>query len=493
MSWTNEEIDKLFQDRVENLSFEYKDAYWKEFSAELPVFNSEAGVVNDDQSEIDQLYKEQSQELSFDYKNAYWQEMEAMLSQRRKRDFLWFATAVLFLGLLSTNLFNVRLGVTDSVNRSRALAQTNDGKRDWQAIQSEIISKNSSENLTETAYSNDKNGVNNAISNRNDDSSPELAHLATDASSEANDFVQSNSRAVSDEEVPTIIGENENIHVVQSDESTVLVTENGGASQLVAVNSDRKANDDVLDGDGDLSLEGDSDEAVLALATKRISQKEIDKSIIDLPESYRISDFKLPTRSVFYVELNGGISQSLITPSDRLSYSGGVGIGAQFQKGRFSFTTGVNGIWSFHDDIVLSRQAKVYGFGSQVYNYTLKYDHIYTIEGVLALGYRFGNHQINLGVRPSYAISSKVGFTQLSDNNDEVARRTVYGHMDGIQRFGVKPMIGYSVDLRRRFTLGVNIGTQIMPAVNEEFINGFNNKLPIDGQLYLRKTISFRR
>ena len=75
----------------------------------------------------------------------------------------------------------------------------------------------------------------------------------------------------------------------------------------------------------------------------------------------------------------------------------------------------------------------------------------------------------------------------------EMEREVLYGHMEGIRRFGLKPMIGYSIDLPSNITIGLNIGAQVMPSVNEEYIDGQNNKLPIDGQLYFRKSISFGR
>jgi hypothetical protein len=65
--------------------------------------------------------------------------------------------------------------------------------------------------------------------------------------------------------------------------------------------------------------------------------------------------------------------------------------------------------------------------------------------------------------------------------------------MDGLKRFGLKPMIGYSWSVMPGMELGVNVGIQVMPQINEDFINGINNKLPIDGQVYFRKTIDFRK
>ena len=78
-----------------------------------------------------------------------------------------------------------------------------------------------------------------------------------------------------------------------------------------------------------------------------------------------------------------------------------------------------------------------------------------------------------------------------SFKNEE--RNDIYGFMEGINRVGIKPTIGYSFRLNNGISIGVNSGIQLMKLVNEDFINGVNNKLPIDCQVYLRKSIQIRK
>jgi hypothetical protein len=79
------------------------------------------------------------------------------------------------------------------------------------------------------------------------------------------------------------------------------------------------------------------------------------------------------------------------------------------------------------------------------------------------------------------------GLDVLEINED----RNVYGYMDGLRRFGIRPTFGYSFSLTPTMELGLNVGTQLMPQVNDEFLDGENNKLPIDGQIYFRKSLRF--
>jgi hypothetical protein len=82
------------------------------------------------------------------------------------------------------------------------------------------------------------------------------------------------------------------------------------------------------------------------------------------------------------------------------------------------------------------------------------------------------------------------GQGQTLASNEE--RRSVYGFMEGIKQWGVKPSVGYAYTFPRDWTVGMTVGTEILPSINEDFINGVNNRLPIDGQLYLRKTLNLK-
>ena len=498
MSWTDDEIDKLFKDKAENMSFEYKSAYWDEFNAALPVAISEVADIKVADNEIDNVYREGVKDLSFKYKDEYWREMVAMLPQRRQPDFLWFATAILFLGLLTTSLFVGQLRGNNLSTSSNVETENGSGNIENSAL----ISSTKNEVKSEQADIENNNG---AVTSIDESATNNGAVLRSNFLHTPSQVLQNGNHLsvneLSGNESGTNelleVRNNETVHTLDLFDNQSVKSSGTDEIPLIVDNSlnNQYSNSNNLAVDQSINeplKNYDQEDRIDNLATKPLEYSIVSGSILNLQDQVLMPDFKLPGGSSFYVELNGALSQSLITPSDKLSYSGGIGIGGQFQKGRLTFTTGINGIWAFHDDIVLNRQAKVYGFGSNVYNYTVKYNHIYSLEGVLSAGYRFGKHQITVGVRPSFAFSSKVGFTLLGEEVDS-ERKVVYGHMDGIQRLGLKPMIGYSVDLPSNLTIGLNIGTQLMTSVNEDFIDGKNNTLPIDGQLYIRKRLRFRR
>lgn len=492
MSWTDEEIDKLFQDKANDLSFEFKPEYWQEFNEALS--NPDLGAMAGEFDEVDQLYQLSANELTFQYKDAYWQEVQGMLPRKRRPDFLWFGTAGVFLTALT-------LGSVLQMNRAVSVPVVAENQ-----VAEEVLAPQSNEStvpVNEPSYTTigtqnspnaDDYPVNGATViapiNRNEEGDQVVAELNTPLRPAETVVKPENNFAASVTD-PSNAGLR--IPVEPESEPVAIVPANSEENPIDGrenLPNNTSENTDKLDVDTNPAT--NTIEAVNSLPTVALNTNQETPALADFQGNVGIQELRLPVRSTFYVEVNGGLSQSLITPSESISYSTGFGIGAQFQKGRFSFTTGLNAIWNFHDDIVLNRESKVYGFGSEVYRYTLKYDHIYSLEAVLNAGYRFGRHQITAGVRPSFAFGSKVGVTLLEEEV-ETERQISYGHMEGLKRFGLKPMIGYAVDLPANFTIGVNLGFQTMKSVDEQFINGKNNFLPIDGQLYLRKGINFRR
>ena len=192
--------------------------------------------------------------------------------------------------------------------------------------------------------------------------------------------------------------------------------------------------------------------------------------------------------TLFYLELNGGFSESIVSPSDQYSNSLGAGFGVEIQKANFNFTGGINAIISNHNDIQLNRNTVIYSYGSEAVSTYLNYRQIYSLEANLSVGYSIGKHLVTIGIRPSYVVGSKVQDRRVVEN-ELIYDIQGYGYMDGLKRVGLKPQIGYAYKFAHGLTLGANIGIQTRRALNEDFINGENNAFPIDGQVYLRKTI----
>ncbi len=451
MSWTDEEIDRIFQKEATKQPVEYKDAYWREFEAMLPV--------------------------------------------SRKRDFLWFLTSGIFIALLLITPF---LGVLNAGRSAEVMAMEN-SQRDTRQIaeqNEEII------NRINAAQIDSNNAPRNEQKEELNDS-PVIPVNSVVVNSISQDVVDNDVSEVNDGvRVGSVMGEREGDLSIEerAKQNPVVDSKEGKIENLTSIAYSESMNEasaaNKLNGtesevdygtrvSESIPIQGEVSTLDIT-ALKQVDQNRLSSELNSI--SY---DLSLPVKTLFYVEGNAGLSQSLITPSDDFSYSFGAGVGAQFRKGRVLFTTGVNGIWAHHKDIHLNRQAKVYGFGSTVVQSHLNYSELYTLEANLNVGYQLGRHNINVGVRPSFVVGSKVKFTQSEVSTND--NRTVYGFMDGINRWGLKPSLGYGYNLNHNLAFGFNVSTQLLNSVNEEFINGFNNILPIDGQIYIRKTIRLRK
>lgn len=502
MKWTDEEIDKLFQDSSAKESFSYKPEYWEEFNASLSAgtplsktsdeefdaaFRESASAItvnykpefwqefsnslpviipteNIADAEVDALYREEATQLSFEYKPTYWEEMATMLRQRRRRpDFLWFGLSGVFVVAITAMMFIDQTPLGVDVNPIETIAQMSSPQNDI------ATNLNTGSDAALTAS-------NNPVANNSD-------------SGDANNAVDQNGTEAPIVGVPVNVAQNGNTGLNPGTEPyTPQVVEPDVTNDPSITQIDTKR-ETVL-----------PTESLKPLATEAVAdnnERSLHESYSEIP---KLPKYRGGLNSGLYIQGLGGISQSSITPSDAISTSYGVGAGWMMHKRNWTFNIGSNFLIENFSDLRLTRSAKVYGFGADLYQFDLHYKRLFTAELELFAGYNIGRHQIRFGIRPSFAFSSLVDVSEMSLTSSQgemiessEQRTSVYGFMEGINQWGVKPSLGYAYNFKSDWTLGVNIGTELMPSINEEFINGVNNTLPLDGQLYIRKTLNFKR
>ena len=358
MKWGDDEIDNLFRQRTDDLSFEYKNEYWEDFEGSLPVSDVVESAAEGAVHDIDALYRAKSKSLSFEYNSSYWDEMAAMLPNNKKRlDFLWFFTSFVFVGLISSLFFiNGPITTEKDVNYSADNLYNKNEKN-----------KNSSGDLERSIAEGNVMVENNSSNQETYTSQNELSTSSSQNDAFSTDIIPN--RAAS----PSIFSNFDNVGAITSQENDI--------SELLHSENDSHNTDIEFDQSVEETI---ASEQEIILATKKIEMGTIDRELA-------LSSFKtlkVPVTTNLYVELNGGISQALTSPSESIASSLGLGVGTSFQKGRFIFTTGVNAIMSNYSDMLLSREAKVYGFGSELYRYDLEYKQTYSLEGVFTVGYK---------------------------------------------------------------------------------------------------------
>ena len=424
--------------------------------------------------EIDNLFKENADIKSFEYKDEYWKEMEAMLPSKKGKDFLWMFTSIAFIGLLlmseviGENGINSKSQVNDSlIAESYSQQSLNENKSE--VIDDEVVS----EQMEEMSANNESNDSSN-LDNSSVEKPEKAISNAINGSATSIDLDEKTANTTSAVSIITSNKRENNISV-NSDLISVVDDSGGGTIKNNQSTNNHNFNiQEVLSLKPLINIEGS------------VSLREIQSS-----EAPIASPIK-PIQAKVYIAALGSLSQSMITPSDKVSSSFGLGAGVQFRKGGFLFNLGLNGTIGIHNDILLSRESKVYGFGSTFYKYELKYNNIYSLEGDLAVGFQLRKSIFSVGVRPSYVVGTKVGM-RTEENGTSFNQESYYGYLDGINRFGIKPMIGYTYKLGSGLSLGLNLGMQLMSLVKDDFVNGVSNKFPIDGQLILKKTLNFNK
>ncbi|XOV67013.1 MAG: hypothetical protein ACFHU9_15415 [Fluviicola sp.] len=477
-------FDAAFQEDASKISVDYKPEFWNEFSNELSSIEATENVAD---AEVDALYREEAAKLSFVYHPSYWEEMAAMLRRRRRRpEFLWFglsgvfATAIIAMFFVQQSPVSVPnlqlawngLNPTEQNNQNTDLASNGTNN----SIDGNHLNTNNADSDGGTNENNPISAVNvgNNPSNRMDNGNGATPVNGT-ATNQSN-ILANNPRS------------NANNTVVLKRMERLKPT-----LALTALHNEMTTREVT-------STSTTEEEALNALTPKSVGTLTEFNNELAQTEAFPIPPkYKGGVSPRFYVQGVGGISESLITPSDAFGVSYGVGAGIQMQKRNWTFNLGSNVIIENFSDLELTRVAKQYEhFSSTVSRHDLQYRNLYTVEMNLGVGYNIGRHQLRLGVRPSYTYNARVDYSETSiyNNQGEMVEsnesyRGQFGYLKALQLWGIKPTIGYAYNFPSNWSLGLNLGTELMPSINEGFISGVNNRLPLDGQLYIRKTLNF--
>lgn len=436
--------------------------------------------------EIDNLFREGAKTQSFEYDNSYFSEIEAALPVSRKgRDFLWLGTALMFVAALTTGYFIQADNLQESA--INPLAGTNVAPTDNGSTQTNVTTPNL------TVVKSETNGAVNANasvpttevaqrSNKVSFTSSNLGEGSTPTASSA-----SNTHSMYDVATRNIRHKHTASPMVNAVEMNAIASNEGQAQNASQLGERLAAAQTTPD---QKSAPAEQLPITASLGVKSASQLENGLNVGLAPNALPLLS-EIRPKAALYAELNAGMSQSMITPSDYTSNSIGGGLGVETYLGNFNLTTGLNFAVSNHKDLKFTTEGKIFGFGSTLRTHHYSYEQVYNLDLPITIGYNFGNHNVNLGVRTSVLLGAKVNHT-VFDNNEMVRSEKIYGLAGGLERFAVRPTVGYAYRMKN-WTVGANVGVQLMQAVNEDYIKGFNNSFPIDGQIYLRRTIKLRK
>lgn len=400
--------------------------------------------------EIDELFQGAASEQTFPYKEEYWAEMEALLPEKNTgRDLLWTITALIFVSLLTVGFWRNELPGAQEDTLSTQTRPKN------QVIESEKVN---------------------------------LSVIETNAPS-----------AIQSEEIQA-----KHVDVEQNHSSVFTSPESLIKVRKTTAEKDISANQMLNE------INPDEANEQLEIDNRRVLNETVEVSKLTTrdPELFTATEGELLSllnhvktsgaNHAFYVQGVVGASQSLVKPSGSLSSSFGFGAGWALRKGNFVANAGVNLLVSNHNDLFLSRTAKVYGFGAENYSYNFNYKQLYELEAQIDVGYQFKRSEFRLGVRPSYLLSSRVMISstkseQGKDTETLESEKQVYSFTGGLNRFGLKPSLTYAYHVKPTLELGLSVGTQIYGRIDADYLKGHTRNFVFDGQLYLRQIITWEK
>jgi hypothetical protein len=485
-------FDSAFQKDASSIAVDYKPEFWSEFSDELSSISATENVTD---TEVDAIYRDEASKLSFVYHPAYWEEMAAMLRRRRRRpEFLWFGLSGIFATAIIAMLFNPQSPV-------QLLAP----EFAWNSIKS---AEQNIYNVTSNGTNGSENDVfQNANDAQNRNAAPNTGLNGAPNGNNPNNTVNNENRnnpsngTLTINEL-TLVSNNPQANPNDTQVAPRLNRVTPSLVMTTALNEPSRSTNTATASNTSNQETVENDLTLNPLTPKSLGTL----TIID-PELAEVADFPgfLPYKRVpftsLYVQGVGGVSQSLITPSDAFGTSYGIGAGIMAHKRNWTFNVGSNLVIENYSDLELTRIAKQYvHFSSTESRQDLQYRNFYSVELDLGVGYNFGRHQLRMGIRPSYTYNARVDYSETNVHNNQgetvessESRQGQYGYLAALQVWGLKPTIGYGYTLPSNWSIGLNIGTELRSSINEEFISGVNNRLPLDGQLYIRKTLNFKK
>ena len=397
------------------------------------------------EEDIDQLFRDSANQLNVPFQESYWTEMEALLPQTKtKKGLGWiFGGTIVCFALISSlffaenivNLENTASKVANSQTKFSLHVNSVSPIQDVEAktVEAKIIH---ALNITLNAEKSTKAESRNQIRNNNILANAELS-----------------------------VGSNE----------TFVLGEN---LNLVAQNQIELANQ--------IELPVQFEEQ---FSIERLPLLSFTNQVISLATS-NFKSLNLKRKSnTLYVQIGAGLTESFMQTSERnWMPTLNIGAGYQYSPKGFGFTAGLNLNTIFSDNLEINRKSKVYNFGSTNYEQNFKYKQIYTLELPVSIDFRKNKQTFSLGISPTFIAGSLMRFSQ-SENGNLSHDEFYVGQKVGLNHFGIKPSVGYQLELAKGWNLGIQLQTQLMKQVDGSQFIGKLRYNPLSGQITIRKTI----
>ncbi|MEY3238139.1 MAG: hypothetical protein RI883_2240 [Bacteroidota bacterium] len=425
MSWTDEEMDKLFGEAADKQVFEYRSEYWNYIEKQLPI-----------QKQV---------------KRAYW----------------WWTANVFLLGFIGLIAFdsNKESNVVNQIKNTTALNPISDLSADITKLKT-----NKKDVFRELATGPQVvTGVkaNNTNSQNIDLNSFDKINNLTPIKTEKRNVITTK---IEDEEILIIHEKQVVIPAVLSAISTQIISEN-------------------LDKEFELTKVKQEDftqNEKLILNSKELTFVQIDAQLETVSFQNRKNQL-MKMYVELYGGLGQSYIKNATDANAVNATIGGV-VGLSFPVNRFNVSAGLGLQATKFDQLNILERTKVYGFGSQTLENSYEFSSIYSLLIPLSASYVYGRHSLNFGLTTNINLVTQLKHSQTLDGNFK-SYSSGCADVSFFNRFGLAPTLGYSFNVNEKTQIGVRLNLQLLQQLQSNRFIGAPSNMPVDGQIYLRRTL----
>lgn len=398
--------------------------------------------------ELDNVFREAAEQPVFEYQASYFQDIEKQLpiQKSRKIAWYWWTATIFIIGFVSLFFTKVWTPELNGKNAQKKTVQSKDVA---------VAEVNSSE-------------LNVKVSEVNAERQTEQESGFT--ANKANGVVPSNKLKSSNANT---------VEPIQAIQPNALMNAIGELDQVADVN---KTNETTSD-----PVSTSESEARLTFITLSELQFEQSDRLNDPFRSFKMN------KNSFYFGMNAGVEQAWSTVENVPSplYSK---VSIEFGYSRpiksLNFSAGIAFEATKLNDLRIKERTKIYGFGSSILENSYQFSSIYSVLVPIELSKSFGRHTIGFG-----AVGEVNLFAHASHEKSVDGVRTMDANgltnVDLFNRFGLSPKVSYSLALSEKLQIGLSLQTQLLQPLNSNRFIGQPTKLPISGQVFLKRALKF--
>jgi hypothetical protein len=387
--------------------------------------------------EIDDLFREAADQQYFEFRPEYFADIEKQLPVKRSRKplFWWFASSMFLMVFMGW-------GIVEGIRFDKDTVQTNVSGRSGVTL----IPSEHAEGLANT----------------------QVSH-------ETESSVNTADEQISEENVTPVI-----------DKQGM----NALPSNPIVIVSDDQVNGTVIytDDATEVKPKEETSMKVGTLPTIGLGTKYADA---ELRPSSLLSGKH--SKLSLYVEAGGAIGQGWVA-TNPATINGDLFINGGLTKrlGRLSLSAGIGFRAAKLGDLQIMERTKIYGFGYSTYENRYTFKSIYSLELPLQGSYSFGRHAVSGGVTPSYNLCAGLTRTEWIDGVQTVQHSGV-SNVGLFSKFGITGAIGYSYYVNEYTQIGTRVAVQCIEPLSSDRFVGSRVKLPVESQVFIRRTFELKR